>query len=123
MKTTTQWLDEAKNKHSLSDYALAPKLGVGRGQMSKYRNGHDFLSDDVAIKLAELLGMDNPAEIIASAHAERAKSAEVREFWSAWAQRLGGVAAGVLLAVGMTAPAPAPAATVSELAGGSVYIM
>lgn len=112
MKTTIQWLDAAKAKHSLSDYALAPKLGIGKGQMSRYRNGYDFLSDDVAIKLAELLGMDNPAEIIASAHAERAKSSEVREFWSALAERLGGIAAGVLIAVGVGVPTPSTAASV-----------
>ena len=120
MKTTIQWLDAAKAKHSLSDYALAPKLGIGKGQMSRYRNGYDFLSDDVAIKLADLLGMESPAEIVASAHAERAKSDDVKAFWSAWAERLGGVAAGFLIAVGATAPTPAPAAQ-SQSADGSVY--
>lgn len=82
MKSTIQWLDAAKQMHSLSDYALAPKLGVGRGQISRYRNGLDFLSDDAALKLAGLMGMDNAAEIIASAHAERAKSEDARAFWA-----------------------------------------
>lgn len=114
MLTTIEWLDRAKAKHSLSDYALAPLLGVGRGQISRYRNGHDYLSDDAAIKLAALLEMENPAPIIASAHAERAKTAEARGFWERWAA----VAAGVVLAVGV-AGAPSPA----QAEGNSLYIM
>lgn len=101
MKTTIQWLDEAKKKHGLTDYAIAPKLGIGRGQVSKYRNGLDFLSDDAAIKLAALLDMESPAEIIASAHAERAKSEDVRAFWAQWAEKLSGVAASIFLASGL----------------------
>lgn len=117
MKTTIDWLDAAKQQHALSDYALAPLLGVTRSQMSRYRNGHDYLSDDAALKLAALLGMQNPAPIIASAHAERAKTAEARGFWERWAA----VAAGVLVAVGLTpTPSPAQASTGLET-GSSVY--
>lgn len=101
MKTTIQWLDQAKAQHSLSDYSLAPKLGISRGQISRYRTGVDFLSDDAAIKLAALLGMESPAEIIASAHAERAKSEDVRAFWAQWADKLSGVAASIFLASGL----------------------
>lgn len=101
MKSTIQWLDAAKQMHSLSDYALAPKLGISRSQMSKYRGGADFLSDDAAIKMAELLGLDDAGQIIASAHAERAKSEQSREFWAQLADRLQGVAVSVLLAAGL----------------------
>lgn len=110
MKTTAQWLDAAKEKHSLSDYALAPKLGITRSQMSRYRNGADYLSDDAAMKLAELLEID-PAQIIASAHAERAKSEPARAFWMQWAERLGGVTAAAVIGVTLSAsPAPVKAA-------------
>lgn len=106
MRTSIQWLDLAKQKHGLSDYALAPRLGITKSQMSRYRTAADYLSDDAAIKLAALLEMDNPAPIIASAHAERAKTAEARGFWERWAA----VAAGVVLAVGaVAAPSPAQA--------------
>jgi predicted transcriptional regulator len=123
MKTTPEWLDAAKAKHGLSDYALAPKLGITRSQMSRYRNGADFLSDDAAIKMADLLGMDSPAEIIASAHAERAKSEDVRAFWAAWAEKLGGVAATILVTAGMggglMAPPDAQAAGRSQIPSNS----
>ena len=120
MKTTIQWLDAAKQKHSLSDYSLAPRLGVGRGQISRYRNGLDYLSDDAAFKLATLLEID-AAQIVASAHAERAKSGEARAFWMQWAERLGGVTAAFVVGVGLSsAPAPSQAA---QSAGSPVYIM
>ena len=102
MKTTVQWLDQAKTQHGLSDYALAPKLGISRSQMSKYRGGADFLSDDAAVLLAELLEV-NPIEIMASAHAERSKSEAAKAIWMQWAEKLGGVAVSVLLTAGMLA--------------------
>ena len=118
MKTTIEWLDLAKAKHGLSDYALAPLLGVGRGQVSRYRNGHDFLSEEAALKLAALLELSNPAPVIASAHAERAKSAEVRAFW----ERFAAVAATVVMAVGVgAAPSPAQASPVASEA--TMYLM
>lgn len=117
MKTTVEWIDAAKQQHGLSDYALAPLLGISRSEMSNYRKGRAYLSDDVALKLAGLLEMENPAPIIASAHAERAKTAEARGFWERWAA----VAAGVLVAVGLTpTPSPAQASTGLET-GSSVY--
>lgn len=118
MKKSVDWLDAAKQQHGLSDYALAPLLGVSRSEMSNYRNGRAYLSDDVAIKLAELLGMDDPSLIIASAHAERAKSPAAKAFWERWAA----VAASVVFAVGLgSSPSPSQAQTVKSEIGQSVY--
>lgn len=122
MKTTVQWLDEAKAKHQLSDYALAPKLGVGRGQISRYRNGADFLSDDAAFKLAELLEID-PAQIVASAHAERAKSTEAKAFWMQWAERLGSATAAAVVGVVLAGAPPSSQAAQRSAAESPVYIM
>ncbi len=112
--STTRWLDRAKQKHGLSDYALAPLLGVSTAQMSRYRKGHDYLSDDAALKLAALLEMENAAPIIASAHADRAKTPEARGFWERWAA----VAACAVVATTLVAPSPANARSAG---GESVY--
>ena len=122
MKSSVQWLDQAKAKHSLSVYALAPRLGIGRAQMSRYRNGLDFLSDDAAFKLAALLEID-PAQIIASAHAERAKSGEAKAFWMQWAERLSGVTAAVCLGVGLSAAPPSSQASQTSVSQPTVYLM
>ncbi len=122
MKTTVQWLDTAKKLHSLSDYALAPKLGISKAQISRYRTGADFLSDDAAMKLAELLKIE-PAQIVASAHAERAKSEPARAFWIQWAERLGGVTAAVAIGVGLAgAPTQSDAKSAQKEASSVYYV-
>jgi predicted transcriptional regulator len=122
MKTTIQWLDEAKAKHGLSDYALAPKLGIGRAQMSQYRTGKHALSESCAVRLAELLGVD-PMLILASAAAERAKSDEVRGIWERAAEVFAGTALSFLAGMILSSPSPASASMKQpqKSQGASVY--
>jgi len=125
MKTSVEWIDTARSKLGLTDYALAPLLGISRAQMSRYRTGKDGLSDDCALKLAGLLGMKNAMPIIASAHADRAKSEDVKTFWTHFA----GIAAsafGLVIAAVMLAAAPntAQAGTNADYSNNrAVYIM
>lgn len=108
MKTTIEWLDAAKQHCGLSDYALAPRLGLSRQQISRYRNGHDYLSEPAAVKLAELLGID-PLPILASAAAERTKSDDVRAVWTRYAEGLATFTGALVLGTVLSAPAPAHA--------------
>lgn len=88
MRTTTEFLDAVKCLKELnSDYSLAPVLGITRSQVSRFRNGKDFLGDSTAIKIAELLEID-PAFVIACAHAERAKESTEKAVWQGLAARL-----------------------------------
>jgi predicted transcriptional regulator len=114
MKTTNEWLDQAKRKRGLaSDYMLAKSLGVQTSVISHYRARRRFLDAMMAAKVAELAGVD-PIQVIASAEAERAKSQDVINFW----KRL---AACVVIAAGTGAagavPSPAQAAQASAPAG------
>lgn len=78
---TLEFLDEAKAKNGLpSDYALAKALKVSQPTISGYRAGRSRIDDDVALKLANLIGR-NPLEVIAVANAERAKTPEMRALW------------------------------------------
>lgn len=89
MTSTVEFLDAVKARRGgISDYALAPILGITRAQVSKMRVGKDFLSDRTALKVAELLEME-PAAVVASAHAERAKTPEEKTFWASIYQRFG----------------------------------
>lgn len=117
MKTTCDFLDAVKSKHGLaSDYALASVLGITRSSVSKFRVGKDFLGDSTAIRVAQLLEMD-PAKIIASVHFERAKKDDERAAWASILEKLGGVAAALVLGVGLIGlPCPAEAAV-----GANVY--
>lgn len=85
MKTTLQYLDAVKAKHGLtSDYQLAKALGLRQSAISGYRAGRSHPDDTIALRIAELLGI-NAMEIISAANVERAKTKETRGIWTdAW---------------------------------------
>lgn len=97
MKTTADFLDDLKAKHGItSDYALAKLLGMRRQQVSRYRTGTSTFDDETAIKIAELLEV-NQGYVMASMRAQLAKEAHVRNAWEKAAKALGGIAAGVII--------------------------
>lgn len=100
---TIQLLDAIRERRNLpSDYAAAALLGLTRSQVSKYRNGKDFMGDEVVQRAAELIGAD-PAIAMAGVHAERATDPQTRKVWVSIAERLerAGVAA-LLVLLGVT---------------------
>lgn len=119
MKTTIQWLDAVKRAKGLpSDYAVAKALGTTAQVVSHYRAGRRAFDPYMAVKVAELVGVD-PMRVIASVEAERARNDEQRAFW----RRL---AASWLLpicaAAGLATPAPSvQAASASEVS--NLHIM
>lgn len=88
MLKTIELLEQVKAAYGLpSDYALAKKLGLTRGAVSKYRCQGTTLDDKVAIEIAELLDL-NPLSVVASMHAERAERQNdetLISFWSHYA--------------------------------------
>lgn len=79
---TIEYLDAVKAARQItSDYALAKVLGITQSTISGYRAGRSRIDDDVALTVAEILGL-HPLHVIASANAERAKTPEQRERWS-----------------------------------------
>jgi transcriptional regulator with XRE-family HTH domain len=83
VKTTAEYLDAVKSALNLpSDYALAKYWGVSKQDISEYRAGKRTLGEDRAIAVAAILGID-PAEPLIASHAERAKSDQAREVWTA----------------------------------------
>lgn len=85
---TIDFLDAIRRVHNLpSDYAAAQLIGITRSQVSRYRHGKDFIGDDIAIRVAELLQLD-PGYVMACAHAERAASEQARGVWTRIAERL-----------------------------------
>lgn len=78
---TIEFLDAVKVRRGIaSDYALAKVLGVSQQAVSGYRAGNSAISDDVALKVAEILQL-HPLQVIAAANAERAKTPEQRARW------------------------------------------
>ncbi|HEX5129602.1 MAG TPA: helix-turn-helix domain-containing protein [Usitatibacter sp.] len=107
MNSTAELLEAVKRRHGIaSDYALAKILGVSRQTISAYRSG-TTLGDQIAMKVADELGVDRAA-VLAAMAAERTRDAAVRSAWAAAVKKLGGVAAAVAMMLG-GGPTPPPA--------------
>lgn len=120
MNTTNEFLDAVKAKHGLaSDYALCKKLGVSSSRIGNYRTNRSVFDDLMAVKVAEALEIE-PLYVIASVHAERAKKDGEKKVWTDILEKLGGIAASVV--IGFTACAlPSQDAFAGATSAHSVY--
>jgi hypothetical protein len=120
----SQWIDRVRTEQQLpSDYAAAKAMNLSRFTVSGYRQRPDATLDDaIAVRVAHKLGID-PGIVLADQAMERAKDADARGAWASILQRLGGVAAGVLVVIGAGgAPSSAGAAAVKSMTTGpAVY--
>ena len=64
-----------------SDYALAKALCVTQTSISNYKMRRSIMDDDVALRIADILGL-NPLAVIAMANSERAKTPEMQARWN-----------------------------------------
>ena len=104
MKSTVEWLDAAKAAQGLtSDYQLAQRWQVSRATISKYRSRREFLSEEMAAKVAADTGADLQL-VLACAAGERARMPAARDAWERLAKQLGGAAAAVAVALLVTEP-------------------
>ena len=95
MKTTLEFISDLKSRYGIeSDYALAKLLGIAKNTMSLYRNSKSHFSDEVAIKAAELLGID-AGYVMACMAYERARTPLAKARWKHTADILYGLAAGL----------------------------
>lgn len=79
---TKEYLDLVRRRLDLpSDYALQKPLAVSKSQLSKYRTGNDSLSDAMALRVAEICGID-VAKVLLDMHIERSKTPEIRAAWA-----------------------------------------
>ncbi|MBD9362709.1 hypothetical protein [Methylomonas fluvii] len=97
MKTINEYFDELKDKCG-SDYAAAKNLGINKVTISSGRR-RGQISDETAIKMADLLGVDRGELLLAAAMAR--SEGETKGAWSALAKRLS-VAAGWVLVAGLS---------------------
>lgn len=106
MKTTVQWIDEANAKLQTNDYKLSKALGISTSLMSAYRHQRQTISENHAIKLGELMGID-PMPIVAAAAYERSKADHIKAFWARHAETVT-TAVAVVLVGGTLLTAPPP---------------
>lgn len=81
MKNTAYFLDALRAKLNLpSDGRVADYLGMHRQHVSHYRTLNGTFSDDMSIKVAQILEIE-PAFVIACMHHQRAKTTAERNVW------------------------------------------
>lgn len=97
MKTVVEYLDDLKEKTG-SDYKSAKMLNIEKSSLSMIRS-RGKMSDETAIKMADLLGIDRNEVIIAATIAR--SEGEVRKTWEN-ISKLSGVAASVVIACVLT---------------------
>lgn len=78
---TIEYLDKAKSEKGIpSDYALAKALGIRSSAISNYRSGKSQMDDNVARKIAEIIGV-HAGIVMLDMHRERAQTAEEAGIW------------------------------------------
>lgn len=97
MQNTADFLDALRAKLKLpSDGRLADYLGMHRQHVSHYRQLNGTFSDEMSLRIAEILELDG-AYVMACMHHQRAKLPEVKAAWNHAAKMLGGVAATIAM--------------------------
>lgn len=88
MLSTVQLLDLARERQGgVTDYRISKLLGLTPKHVSNYRVGRSTPVNPVAMRLAELAGVD-PMEAVAAVNLERSTSPEDREVWETMLRRL-----------------------------------
>lgn len=81
METTVDLLERLRTKNDgCSDYRLAKLLTVSTSSVVNYTKHGRTMSDEVAIKLAELLD-EHPGYVLACMAAERSQNPETVRIW------------------------------------------
>jgi len=110
MNTTIGFLNAVIAKTGApSDYAVAKTLGMTTQAISVWRVGKGTMSNEVGLRVAQIPEIDEMV-VLAALQAERAKSDKEKRAWTALFEKLGGIAASVLIATTIfSAPAPVKA--------------
>lgn len=126
MNTTQRYLETLKAKTGApSDYKLAQILDITRQQMSNYRTRGEQFGEETCMKVASILEID-PVIVMAEVQMEKAKNEQAKAAWKMLFERLGGVAASLLIATTLGAMTPTnanagAASSVDVTSNNSVY--
>ena len=94
-------LDQAKERANIgSDYALAKAMGIQTGIVANWRKGKRHPSNEEAVQLAVLAGLDE-MRVIAEIEMRTANSEKKRKFWKHYIESRGLVATLGICAIGL----------------------
>jgi transcriptional regulator with XRE-family HTH domain len=121
-----KYLDQLRQlKGFKNDTELADFLGVKQNTISQYRHGKGFMSNDVCLKVAAGLEMDNPVLVIMAADMDRAEKTGQQSLWEIFLPKMAALSVGAAL-MGFTFfvnPSPAQAAPHMDNGVGADSVM
>lgn len=95
-----RYLDALMEAQNLkTDRQLAEVLGVRPNTVSQWRAGTRTVENEMCLRLAQLLGLEDPVQVIMSADMDRAERAGQRSLWEVFSKRMASSAAPATLAV------------------------
>lgn len=116
-----KYFDQLRNERGLtSDIQVGELLGVSGNAVTQYRKGDRKMDNETCLRLAQLLGMENPLPIIMAADLDRAEKHGQRSLWEVFSPRMahsGLMAILIALLASVTnfvTPSPAEAAPLSH---------
>lgn len=117
-------LDQCREKLGVpTDYKMAQEMKIKDARISDYRSGKRIPDAYACSKIAGVLEIDEMM-LIAHFEAQSAKNPDVKEYWEKKLERLGGIAAGLFIAVYLImTPTPSDAAPMLNPHNATVYIM
>lgn len=125
-----KYFDQLRAQRALtSDTQVGELLGVKGNAVTQYRNGDRKMENEACLRLAQLLGMNDPMPIIMAADMDRAEKHGQRSLWEVFSPRMahsGLVALLVAILAGVTnfvTPTPAEAAPLSHSEGRPICVM
>ncbi|WP_144153298.1 helix-turn-helix domain-containing protein [Paraburkholderia sp. BCC1885] len=121
---SARYLDQLRQtKGFTNDTELADFLGVKQNTISQYRHAKGFMSNEVCLKVAAGLDMDNPMPVIMAADMDRAEKTGQRSLWEVFLPRMAGISAALILGVvaNFVTPSPAHAAPMLKNGVGPLY--
>lgn len=80
MKLCIDYLREIEAKNSWSRYRIGKELGISSARIYQLFDNGGTYDDGTALRVAEILGID-PNLVVASAHFEREKNPQIKQFW------------------------------------------
>ena len=105
---SVKYLDMVKQKHGIKDDKdLAKALGMAQSAVSHYRTGKRVMDDEQCLKVAQMLGMENPLPIIAAAGMDRAEKTGQTSLWQHFTKAT--MTTTILAGVVALSPSPAEA--------------
>lgn len=123
---SARYLDQlAEHKHLKNDAEIARFLGCTKGAISNYRHGTRVMENELCLRIALELGLDNPLPLIMAADADRAERIGQRSLWEVFSPKIAGISAAVIFAIvtNFVTPSPAQAATSLGSKVNAVYLM